>query len=44
VIETDQFSGRNRRLSKAYEYAVQTSETMIDMAAIRIILNQLAPE
>jgi putative transposase len=36
--------GRNRRLSKDHEYAVQTSETMIDMAAIRIILiNQLAP-
>jgi hypothetical protein len=34
--------GRNRRLSKDYEYAVQTSETMIDMAAIRIMLNQLA--
>ena len=32
--------GRNRRLSKDHEYAVQTSETMIDMAAIRIMLNQ----
>jgi transposase len=35
--------GRNRRLSKDYEYAVQTSETMIDIAAIRIMLNRLAP-
>src|ERR1700756_5517717 len=30
--------GRNRRLSKDYEYAVQTSEIMIDIAAIRIML------
>ena len=35
--------GRNRRLSKDYEYIVQTSEIMIDIAAIRIMLNQLAP-
>jgi transposase len=35
--------GRNRRLSKDYEYAVQTSETMIDIAAIRIMLNRLTP-
>jgi putative transposase len=33
--------GRNRRFSK--DYAVQTSETMIDIAAIRIMLNRLAP-
>ena len=32
---------RNRRLSKDYEYAVQTSETMIDIAAIRLMLNRL---
>src|SRR5215472_13645935 len=31
----------NRRLSKDYEYAVQTSETMIDIAAIRLMLNRL---
>src|SRR4029077_8076785 len=31
--------GRNRRLSKDYEYRVQTSETMIDLAAIRLMLN-----
>jgi putative transposase len=34
--------GRNRRLSKDYEYRVQTSETMIDLAAIRLILNRIA--
>ena len=33
--------GRNRRLSKDYEYKVQTSETMIDIAAIRLMLNRL---
>ncbi len=32
---------RNRRLSKDYEYAVQTSETFIDIAAIRLMLNRL---
>ena len=39
--------GRNRRLSKDYEYRVRTSETMIDVAAIRFMLNrhrQLGPE
>jgi transposase len=35
--------GRNRRLSKDYEYAVQTLEIMIDIAAVRIMLNRLAP-
>jgi putative transposase len=34
--------GRNRRLSKDYEYMVQTSETLINIAAIRIMLNRLA--
>jgi len=34
--------GRNRRLSKDYDYRVQTSETMIDIAAIRLMLNRLA--
>jgi hypothetical protein len=32
--------GRNRRLSKDYAYWVQTSETMIDLAAIRLMLNR----
>ena len=35
--------GCNRRLSKDYEYRVQTSETMIDIAAIRLMLNRLVP-
>ena len=35
--------GRNHRFSKDYEYAVQTSEAMIDIATIRIMLNRLAP-
>ena len=30
------------RLSKDYEYSVQTSETLIDIAATRLILNRLA--
>ena len=34
--------GRNRRLSKDYEYSVQTSETFIDIASTRLILNRLA--
>jgi len=33
--------GRNRRFSKDYEYCVQTSETIIDLAAIRLMLNRL---
>lgn len=33
--------GRNRRMSKDYEYMVQTSETMIDLATIRLMLNRL---
>ena len=36
--------GRNRRLSKDYEYQVQTSEALIDVAAIRLMLNRLAPK
>jgi hypothetical protein len=34
--------GRNRRLSKNYQYRVQTSETMIDLAAIRVIPKRIA--
>ena len=32
--------GRNRRLSKDYELNVQTSETLIDIANIRLMLNR----
>ena len=35
--------GRNRRLSKDYEYKVQTSETLLDVAATRLMLNRIAP-
>ena len=35
--------GRNRRLSKDYEYLVQTAETFIDLAATRLMLNRIAP-
>ena len=34
--------GRYRRLSKDYEFRVQTSEAMIDLAATRIMLNRIA--
>src|SRR5579871_3801973 len=34
---------RWRRFSKDYEYRVQTSETMLDIAAMRPMLNHLAP-
>ena len=33
--------GRNRRFSKDYEYRVQTSETLLDIAATRLMLNRL---
>jgi hypothetical protein len=36
-------AARSTRLSKDYEYRVQTSETMIDLAAIRLMLNRIAP-
>ncbi|RYY12209.1 MAG: hypothetical protein EON55_12770, partial [Alphaproteobacteria bacterium] len=35
--------GRNRRFSKDYEFKVQTSETMIDIAAIRLMPNRIKP-
>lgn len=35
VERSSAWLGRNRRLSKDYEYRVQTSETLIDIAAIR---------
>jgi len=36
--------GRDRRLNKDYEYKVQTSETLIGLAATRLMLNRIAPE
>ena len=35
--------GRYRRLNKDYEYKVQTSETLIKLAATRLMLNRIAP-
>src|SRR5215213_9875653 len=43
VERTFAWLGRNRRFSKDYEYNVQTSETMIHIAAIRLMLNRIAP-
>jgi transposase len=36
VERTFAWLGRNRRLSKDYEYAVQSSEPMMDIAAVRL--------
>ena len=36
--------GFNRRLSNDYERYVQTSETLLDIAAIRLMLNCVSPE
>jgi putative transposase len=36
--------GFNRRLSKDYERYVQTSETLLDIAAIRLMLHRVVPE
>jgi transposase len=33
---------RNRRLSKDYERRAQTSEALVDVAAIRLLLRRLA--
>jgi transposase len=35
--------GRNRRFSKDYEYRVQTSETLVEIASTRLMLNRLVP-
>jgi len=43
VERTFAWLGRNRRFSKDYEYLVQTSETLLDIAATRLMLNRLAP-
>jgi putative transposase len=43
VERTFAWLGFNRRLAKDYECRVQTSETLIDIAAIRLMLNRIAP-
>ena len=42
VERTFAWLGFNRRLSKDYECFVQTSETLLDIAAIRLMLNRVA--
>jgi putative transposase len=43
VERTFAWLGRSRRLSKDYEFKVQTSEAFLDLAAIRLTLKRLAP-
>jgi putative transposase len=42
VERTFAWLGRNRRLSKDYEYRVQTSERLIQIAATKLMLDRLA--
>jgi transposase len=42
VERTFGWLGRNRRLAKDYEREGQTSETLIEVAMIRLILRRLA--
>jgi putative transposase len=41
-VQTLRWLMRNRRLSKDYERIVQTSETFMEVAMIRLILRRLA--
>ena len=43
VERTFAWLGRHRRLSKDYEFRVQTSEELITIAACTLILKRLAP-
>ena len=43
VERTFAWLGRHRRLSKDYEFRVQTSETLITIAACALMLKRLAP-
>ena len=43
VERTFAWLGRHRRLSKDYEFRVQTSETFITIAACILLLKRLAP-
>lgn len=43
VERTNAWNGRSRRLSKDYERRVDSSESMIKINSIRLLLNRLAP-
>ncbi|MGI9450781.1 MAG: hypothetical protein ACR2QH_09125 [Geminicoccaceae bacterium] len=43
VERTLAWLGRSRGFAKDYERRIQTSETMIDIAAVRSMINKLAP-
>ena len=43
VERTFAWLGRSRHLTKDYERHVRTSETMIDIAAVRLMINKLTP-
>jgi transposase len=42
VERTFDWLGRSRRLSKDYEHSVESSESFIDLAMLRIMLGRLA--
>jgi len=42
VERTLSWIGQNRRMSKDYERKVQTSETLVEVAMIRLMLRRLA--
>jgi putative transposase len=42
VERTFSWIDRNRRMSRGYEEKVQTSETLVEVATIRLILRRLA--
>ena len=44
VEQTLAWLGRHRRLSKDYEFRIQTSETLITIAACALMLKRLAPK
>lgn len=43
VERTFAWLGKYRRLSKDYEYKIETSETMIRLAMIHVMIRRLAP-
>ena len=43
VERTNAWNGRSRRLSKDYERRIDSSESMVRVNSIRLLLNRLAP-